>query len=177
MIIIDKLNSRTVFTRMCIAQAIVELLKTTSYDKLTISAIVKKAGVARMSFYKYYHNPYDALTDYMNIIIQEYVKGSGSEHFEKIYMEYDHILYSLKFFDQYANYFLTLAKCQLHGILLDGVNRFMEENILPSNDLSLYKMYSYAGGLLNTFLKWEEGGKKESAEEVADFIFRLYNRE
>ena len=35
---------------------------------------------------------------------------------------------------------------------------------------SLYDIYYYAGGLLNTFLKWEENGKKERAEEVAKII-------
>lgn len=169
------INKKTVFTRMCIAEAIVALLETTDFQKLKISEIIKKAGVSRMTFYKYYNSPYEALTDYLKIIISEYMKNNEKAEIRERYMEYDHILYSLRFFDQYANYFLTLAKYKLHGILLDGINRFMVEHIQTAKKISVYEMYSYAGGLLNTFLKWEEEGKKDSAEEIADIMCQMYN--
>ena len=51
----------------------------------------------------------------------------------------------------------------------------MEENVQTSKKLSVYELYSYAGGLLNTFLKWEQEGKKDSAEEVADMLYDLYS--
>ena len=69
---------------------------------------------------------------------------------------------------------MTLARQKLHGIMLDGINLFMLEHITPTKRMSVYEMYSYAGGLLNTFLQWEEGGKKDSAEEVADTLYQLY---
>ncbi len=82
-------------------------------------------------------------------------------------MQYEHILYSLEFFDRYAAFFLILYKKNLYSIMINGVNQFMEEHIQTRKKLSVYELYSYAGGLLNTFLKWEAGGKKESAEEIA----------
>lgn len=167
-------NPKTKFMRMCIAEAILALLETTDFAKLKISDIVRKAGVARMSFYKYYDSPYAALTDYLQIIISEYMQESPKEQERNTYLEYSHILYSLNFFDRYADFFLILSKNKLHSILLDGINGFMEENIRTAKQLSVYEMYSYAGGLLNTFLKWEEGGKQEAAEEVAQTIYRLY---
>ena len=131
--------------------------------------------MARASFYKYYDSPYNALTDYLQIIITEYVEESRAKQVRSTYLDRDHILYSLKFFDKYARYFMTLANQKLHAILLDGINRFMMEHITPTKKLSVYEMYSYAGGLLNTFLKWEEEGKKDSPEEIADTLYRLYS--
>ena len=61
--------------------------------------------------------------------------------------------------------------------MLESVNRFMEENIKTSTKVSVYELYSYAGGLLNTFLKWEQEGKKYSAEQVADMLYDLYSYE
>lgn len=174
--IIKNRNKKTEFTRMCIAEAIVSLLETTEYSKLKVSQIIKKAGVARMTFYKYYDSPYSALTDYLRIIIGEYIESSKAKLESQAYMEYEHILFSLRFFDRYANYFLTLAKYKLHGIMLDGINRFMTEYIQPAKKLSVYELYSYAGGLLNSFLKWEEEGKKDSAEEIAQTMYAMYNR-
>lgn len=172
--VINKLNEKTKFTRMCISEAIVALLKTTEFGRLKISDIVKKAGVARASFYKYYDSPYAALTDYLQIIIAEYVEANKALARKFRFLEYEDILFSLQFFDKYVNYFLTLAKCKLHGILLDGINCFMAENLQMGRKMSIYEMYSYAGGLLNTFLKWEESDKKESAEDVAKAIYNMY---
>ncbi len=47
-------TEKTRFTRMCIGEAIVELMKTNPLKQLHISAIVHKAGVSRMTFYKHY---------------------------------------------------------------------------------------------------------------------------
>ena len=175
MIVQNNVNQKTKFTRSCIGEAILALMAEQEFTKLKVSDIVKKAGVARASFYKYYESPYAALTDYLQIIISEYMEESQGMQARDTYMERDHILYSLVYFDRYAECFLTLARHGLHGIMLEGVNRFMEENIKTSTKLSVYELYSYAGGLLNTFLKWEQEGKKDSAEEVADMLYDLYS--
>lgn len=175
MIVKQSENQKTKFMRMCITEAILELLQKTDFQKLKVSDIVRRAGIARTSFYKYYDSPYAALTDYLHIIIGEYMWENPEKQDRDRYLEYDHILYSLLFFDRYADYFLTLSRNGLHSILLDGINQFMTENIQTAKQLSVYEMYSYAGGLLNSFLKWEEGGKKESAEEVAQTMWRLYS--
>ena len=169
------MNTKTKFTRSCIGEAILALLQDTEFPKLKVSDIVKKAGVARASFYKYYDSPYAALTDYLQIIISEYVEDNQGTQQRDTYMERDHILYSLEFFDRYADFFTTLAKHGLHGILLEGVNQFMEENVKTTKQISVYELYSYAGGLLNPFLKWEQEGKKDSAEDVADMLYDLYS--
>lgn len=173
MIVKTKINKKTTFTRMCITEAIIDLLDTIEFDKLKISQIIHRAGISRMTFYKYYRTPYEALTDYLTIIVSEYMEQNKERNERRKYLEYDHILFSLLFFDQYAKYFLTLAKHNLQGILLDGVNIFMAEYIRPYKELSYYEMYFYAGGLLNCFLKWEENGKVDSAEDIASIVCKL----
>lgn len=168
-------NKKTIFTRKCISEAILALLEKDSLAHLKISAIVQKAGVSRMTFYHYYDSPTAALKDYLQIIVYEYLENSENAQNRIQYLEYQHILYSLNFFDQYSRFFLTLSQNNLQGILLDGINRFMEEHIQTEGRLSIYQIYAYAGGLLNTFLKWEESGKKERAEAIAETIFQLYH--
>ncbi len=170
-------NQKTRFTRTCIAQAILILLETTEFEKLKVSDIIRKAGVARQTFYTYYHSPYEALTDYLGIIISEYIEESSRSQSRETYMQYEHILYSLRFFDRYADFFLLLYRKNLYSIMINGINAFMEEHIQTRKQLSVYQLYSYAGGLLNTFLQWERRGKIESAEEIARKIAGLYGQE
>ena len=57
-------NSKNTFTRMCIGEAIIKLLKNTDFDKIRITSVAKCAGVSRITFYKYYESIHDALCDY-----------------------------------------------------------------------------------------------------------------
>ena len=175
MVVKTEQNRKTVFTRMCIGEAVASMLTDTPLDKLKVSDVAKKAGVARMTFYKYYSCPKAALTDYLDILVSEYMEENSENQNRFLYMDYEHILYSLKFFDRYADFFMKLYHNNLYGILIEGVDAFMEAHIQTQRQLSKYMLYSYAGGLLNSFLKWEEGGKAEPVEDVAKTIFWLYN--
>ena len=52
---ISNYTKRNKFTRMCIGEAMVALMKEKSYSKIKILDLAVKAGVSRMTFYKYYH--------------------------------------------------------------------------------------------------------------------------
>ena len=163
-------TERSQFTRMCIGESIIELMQNNDIHRVSISAIAKKAGVSRMTFYYYYDSIEAALTDYMKEIITDYLNARKNTPGLGNFQEYSHLVFSLKFFDQYASFFQTMTHHGLHSILMDGINEFMLSYLPKETANSLYDVYYYAGGLLNTFLKWEENGKKESAEEVAAII-------
>lgn len=170
-----ELNKRTVTTRMAIGDAILDELEEKEFSRIKVTDVIRRAGVSRMSFYRYYENLYDALCDYLNIIVTGYMIEGGEVNDPSVYMKLDHIEFSLNYFDRYSRYFLILNRHGLYTVLIDAVNEYMMKNILPQKKLHMYELYAYAGGLLNSFLKWEEDGKKESARNVARMIYRLYN--
>lgn len=168
-------NRRTKFTRMCIAEAIIELMQKEDLNHIKISAVTKKAGVSRKTFYNYFGSLHEVLTDYLQEIIAEYLEACNGKTELGSFLEYPHILFALKFFDQYTRYFLTLTSQGLHSILLNGINQFMIAEFSKNMRHTVYEMYCYSGGLLNTFLKWEESNKEQSPEEIAHIIYKLYN--
>lgn len=170
-----ELNNRTVSTRMAIGDAIIDELQEKEFSKIRVSDVIRRAKVSRMSFYRYYENLYDALCDYLNIIVNGYMIEGGEKDDPDVFMRLDHIEFSLNYFDRYARYFLTLNNNGLYAILMDAVNEYMVKNILPQKKLHMYELYAYAGGLLNSFMKWEEDGKNETAHNVASMIYRLYD--
>ncbi len=129
-----------------------------------------------MTFYKHYDSPKAALIDYLQIMISEYMEQVKDELNRDTFMSYEHILYSINFFDQYSDFFMTLVNNDLHSILLNGINQFFFFFFETSEELSFYEISAYGGGLLNSFLNWETSGKKESAEEVARRIHTLYGQ-
>lgn len=174
-------SNRTLFTRKCIGEAVISLLQDTDIVHLRISAVAQKAGVSRITFYNYYTSVQEVLEDYLKIIVSEYIEeGVGSDG-ETAFRTYDHILFSLNFFDRYRTFFLTMKKQGLYSVLIDSVNDFVI-NIKSSSQTNQdtlsnafrYRQYSYAGSLLNCFIMWEESGKADSAEDVANMIHKLY---
>ena len=168
-------NSRTLKTRIAIGDAILDELEKKEFSEIKVMDVMRAADLSRMSFYRYYENLYDALVDYLNIIVNGYMIEGGEVDDSSVYMRLEHIEFSLNYFDRHARYFVTLNRHGLYTILIDAVNEYMMKNIMPNKKLHMYEMYAYAGGLLNSFLKWEENGKRESAHNVALMIYRLFN--
>lgn len=167
-------NQRSEFTRRCFADTVILLLKDTSFEKIKISDVVKRAGISRTTFYSYYTSIYDVLTDYLDIIVSEYLTEGRKDGSENKFFSYSHILFSFEFFDRYADFFLTLAKNNLHSVMINGINEFMVGHILLDENMSIYELYSYAGAILNTFIKWEESGKKERATDIAKALEKRF---
>lgn len=172
-ITVQNRTRRSRFTRMCIGEAVIELMKTMEYENIKISDIAKRSGISRMTFYHYYDSKLAALTDYLDEIILLYLKESRKNPDSGRFQEYAHILFSLNFFDRYADYFLVMARAGLYSVLINGINEFMTARFTAGFKSSLYGLYYYAGALLNTFLKWEEDGKQEPAEKIAEIVSRF----
>lgn len=165
----ENYTKRNRFTRMCIGQALLALLDEKEFDKIRVQEIADKSGVSRMTYYQYYHGKTEVLEDYLENIIEQYVASSKQEDKGGI-GEYEHILYALQYFDQYASFLLTLQKEGLYSLIVDKVNTFILEQIPDEKKESVYEAYYYAGALLNVFMKWEESEKKVPAEEIAAMI-------
>ena len=170
-----ELNKRTLKTRMAIGEAILDELENKDFDQIRVLDVIRRAEVSRMSYYRYYENIYDALCDYLDIIVTGYMIEGGELKNPELFMKLEHIEFSLNYFDRYARYFMILNRSGLYNILIDAINEYMLKNILPQKKLHMFELYAYAGGLLNSFIKWEEDDKRESAANVALMIYRLFN--
>ena len=163
-------SKRNRFTRMCIGEATVSLMQTKEYDKITVSDIAKKAGVSRMTYYHYYNSKLEALKDYLQEIISQYLTENRKYHAHELFREYNHVLFSLKFFDKYSLFFLTMTHAGMYSIMIDAVNEFMLMHLPEESYDYKYELFYYSGALLNIFIRWEEDGKQITAEELAKII-------
>lgn len=165
-----KKNERNRFTRMCIGEAFIALMKQKDLKKITISDISKKAGLSRMTYYKYYLKKEDIISDYLAELVGEYINEVSKHPEIGPMMSYKHIVFTLNFFDRYADFFKTLENFGLHSLIIRAMNTFMEENIFQEYSGSIYELYCYSGALLNVFLKWEKNGKNITADNLAEII-------
>ena len=170
---LKKYSKRSLFTRQCIGEALIVLLDEVPYDQITISMICKKAGISRMTFYHYFCTKNDIMNNYIYEIFASFQCHISYPITMEIIRDYKHILQAILFFGQYASFVLTLRRSGQYCLLLDNVNRYFEEVVVPSYSGPLYDLYFYSGALLNAFVMWEESGKKETPEELAAIMCRL----
>lgn len=168
-------TKRNRFTRQCIGESVIALMQTKDFQDITISDIVKKAGVSRMTFYHYFDTKTDALNNYIHEIIESYIEECSRTLGIESFYDKAHIRHALLFFDKHAEFFITLANANLHGLMINAINNYMQKLIAPVYPHSVYELYYYGGALLNVFLSWELSGKKEPVDEIVEIIWRCCN--
>lgn len=62
---------RIIKTKSAIKKSIADLLEEKSFDQISISEIVKKAGITRKSFYNHYQDKYDFVEKYQKELAKE----------------------------------------------------------------------------------------------------------
>lgn len=164
----------SVSAKVCLAEALISLMQHTTIDAIHIKDIAKKAGVSRMSYYRYFSSKEEILSFYMKYILKEYLSTVDPAQFQS----YQHILDSLNFFYNYRDFALCLHKAHLSFLLLDALNDYIEKQpgFQQQNPQLTYSFYYYAGALYNIFMQWILNGTKEKPEIIAKTISDLCNK-
>lgn len=168
-----KFTKRNRFTRQCIGESILALTHKKDFESITISDIVKKAGVSRMTFYHYFRDKTDALNNYLQEIINGYLAECPGNMTLTMLRKEERIRHALSYFDRYAFFFITLEEAKLYYLMINAINEYMVLYVAPDYSGSVYDLYFYAGALLNVFLQWEKGEKKEPVDEIVQILSAL----
>lgn len=64
-------------TKYRFAHAIIEVMKHEPLEKITVKDIVKKAGLTRQTFYRYFKDKYDLVNWYFDVLAQKSFKQMG----------------------------------------------------------------------------------------------------
>lgn len=158
----------------CLAEALISMMQTENIEDIHIKDLVQKAGVSRMSYYRYFSSKKEILTYYMEYILQEY-ENTVEKNTKHFFQSYDHILESLIFFRNYKDFALCLEHSHLSYILLDALNDYIQKQTSfdPDKAVRSYPFYYYAGALYNIYMQWIKTDTKEPAEKLATIIYQL----
>lgn len=143
------------------------------FESVTISDIVKKAGVSRMTFYHYFCSKTDAVNNYLQEIINGYLEECPENLTSAALCEEERIRHALCYFDRHAFFFKTLEEENLYYLMINAINEYMILYAAPNYSGSVYDIYYYAGALLNVFLQWEKSEKQEPVDEIVQILASL----
>jgi len=147
------------------------LLNEKSSERISVSEVVKLAGLSRMSFYRYYQTKDDILRQYIHDAFEEFMR-----ELENNPVSDPHVAAKLlfSFFRSDKNRIKLIINQGLFHLFFESFANFIREsNILidskpeiPEENLQYYYQYT-SGGILNLIKGWMSGDMIESDEEMA----------
>lgn len=160
------------FTKECIKIAMVEIAQKEPFDKITVSALVQRAGVSRAAFYRNYHSKEDVVAELCREILdraKKFVLLSVSNDdysfffnlFSAVRRNKDNIdsLITIALLPAFQAYLNECAVCEILSL------RF--------GDKDQYIRYAIYGAFNYLFYLYYVGGMKERAEYMATLLVKL----
>lgn len=160
-----------------IAQSLISFLKDKDIEDISITDIVKKAGVSRMTYYRYFSSKIDVLESYLDIVFKDYTNSLPPDITKEYFISLDNALHGIQYFSKYKDYILTLDKAKLTPIILNKMTSFLKNKFgenTESNIDTIYIAY-YAGGIFNIYINWLKNDIIATEEELAEKIYKITN--
>ncbi|CAG8999672.1 MAG: hypothetical protein CENE_01651 [Candidatus Celerinatantimonas neptuna] len=163
----DKRHTANIQVKNKITDALLALMKQQPFQAIRVSDIVKKADVARVSYYRNFESKEAILYAQGHRLHEEYMQNRPLA--EPSLLSYDDILYHFEFYDKHRDFLLELSRHGLSYLLLDMFNAFIEDGLAdPDGDIiEQSRIYCYAGAIFNLMLHWLKRGAKETPQVMA----------
>ncbi|MBQ2855955.1 MAG: TetR/AcrR family transcriptional regulator [Bacteroidaceae bacterium] len=160
-----------------IIDAVMQLMTEKNYMDITVTDIVKKAGVARASFYR----NFNSINDVIDVIVDEISDELIGDIFPTLYSSDER-----KWREFLFNHFYRFTRKQqqmgkIHpqnlNVLFARMDNKMQqkESNFPAETIRDKYIAIGTVGLINSITKkWMDSGAKETPEEMIDFIMSLF---
>ena len=173
-------DRRVIRTRKAIATAYLELLTTTDYHKITITALAKKADIDRKTFYTHYASTDELFKDIIRQSITQSLSGLTLEtllhdpaYFTKQYLyilgtviplskkQRAQILEHIPM-DKFLYYGITITREQIFPAVHE-----LSEDIMRSVDITLS---FYLGGIFHAYACWLKSDNDLTFDELIEIV-------
>ena len=155
-------------TREALELAILDLLEKKSLDKISITELVKKAGVSRSAFYRNYETKDALLCSIIKKTYDKICEFVKSKDFKKNSAEI--FLAFFKAIKENKKYFNIYLSSSLK------FENFVGENIKPSKTaMEHYEIVAKEGAFYSILVDWFNNGMKESEIEMAKICNNIFN--
>ncbi len=167
------MNKRPVSVKEELKTAMTELLKEKPFSEVSVTDLVKEAGVARASFYRNFSSTSDVLDEIIDDVLLEFshkvlpvMYSSDEKVWRGFLFEYiDMVRENRRVFIN----ILTLNAADVFSRLNDRIQAY--EKALPYDGIrEKYMVASRLGILSNVLRHWIDTGMEESPEELVEYL-------
>ena len=169
---VRKIRDDSRYSQECIVDAFIYLLGEKNFQNITVTEICKKAGVARITFYKYYKTTNDVLkaaVDFKFALFKEDLNKAKLTHNTRHAIEI-----SITAICTLHKPLKSLARSKMSGILLQYFTEALLTIMPDLNVADEYQCSRYlflSGGVFNILTNWVAKGMRENPKQLADQIY------
>ncbi|MGT2803013.1 TetR/AcrR family transcriptional regulator [Streptococcus henryi] len=153
-------------TRESIETALLFFMETKQLSQITISELVKKAGVSRNAFYRNYHSKEDILEDMLKQTVRRV--GRGLKQFDLKTQTYQAWLYLLKEARKEAHVLALIFKNHCEELLnrvvtkrITAYQRYKQKHVIT------YSNAFWSSGIISILRNWVADNMRISEEDLA----------
>ena len=153
--------------RECLKTAVMQMLTEKPLENISITELVKKAGVSRSAFYRNYASKEDLIEDVCRQIVDEIIAILKAPlHREDRAKWFAQFFYSVKKNEQYFRVYLDTHMQLMRSSIL--------ENVCPSeNTEEHYRLIVREGAFANVLTDWFRNGMKEDPDEMGELCDKI----
>ena len=165
------------FSRDCMVQALIQLLKTKSLSNITITELTERAGVSRMTYYRNYHSLDDIFSSYLKDLVESYRQDVATWPDKGNYNDSRNMLHCYEYFNHYKEFIACLVQTGLGHLLLQALDGYILDTYYTEDKGQdfYYTLRAFSGSLYNIYVTWILEDSKESAEEIVSIIRKIYS--
>ncbi len=152
-------------TKECIEAALILLMKKSDFDSISITDIIKKAGVSRSSYYRNYNSKEAILTDVFNQAAETIVNALSEELAEQNKISSYCILFEKIL--ECKQLFEIIQKAGMVDKFQMAVNKKYLQMIDASMSVAYYRVLSWIGSIFNIIFGWINREYQETPEQMA----------
>lgn len=162
-------------TRECIRTALLSLLAVETFEQITVTKIINRAGVSRGGFYRNYASKEEVLREIGNGLFQ-YLMNLVLETKNYTDMKQWYQEFFQKIEDNTEEYRLLIKA----KVPTDFVFQFDQESLLKtfqkdSTNMERYRAIAIVKALAEISLDWFQNGMKESPAEMAEIVCHIFH--
>lgn len=175
-------NRRTKYTKALIKNSLMELMLQRPITKITVKEICDNADVNRSTFYTYYSDQYDLLTQIENDIIAEVNEKLGSYHFNTAQSEAMQMIERILIYVAENGAFCAMLLSEqgdagfqknLLGIAKEQlVGEWTASNQIDPETAEYIYLFAVKGSI-GLIQNWLKNGLNKKPVEMAEMILRL----
>ena len=165
---------KNAITKESIFTALMILMESKDFRKISVTEVAKKAGVSRMAFYRNYEILEDIIMDYLNEFFTQYedaIMVTGIDN------TYEVVLLFFTSFKTEKRLVMNLIKSNLAYLLLDKTNAFLQEicekivcDKFYTPEKEKYVIKFLSGGFYNILIEWFLSDCKEEETYMAQLF-------
>lgn len=166
------LDNRIKYTKDVIHNSFIELLRKRKLNEITVTDICSNAGINRATFYRYYENQYDLLSNIQNQMLNEINESL------KDVTTIDNLITTIfkMFYDKKEEWILLLDD-ELDSRFIKKIynlfNEYFKIDNFSKEGKMRYLFLSY--GLSGMFDYWIKNGMQETPEAISNYAIKFRN--